>query len=67
MTENELKEYAENFKIENGVPNIFSTSCVHQVSTGVSTSARNAVGGISWIDYYRAFTNPGLEVFRCAA
>lgn len=67
MTDNELIEYAENFKTENGTPNIFTTSCLHRVSTGVNTSARNAVGGISWMDYYRAFTNPGQEVFRCTA
>lgn len=67
MTEKELKEYAENFKEGIATPNIFTTSCVHHVSTGVNTSARHAVGGISWMDYYRAFTNPGQEVFRCAA
>ncbi len=67
MTENELKEYAETFRSENGTPNIFTTSCVHHVSTGVNTSARHAQGDISWMEYYRAFTNPGEEVFRCAS
>ena len=36
-------------------------------STGVNTASRQAKGGIPWIDYYRAFTNPECEVFKCAA
>lgn len=68
MNKQELKEYAKSFcKEEEKMPQVRTLDKSAHSSTGVNTASRHAKGGISWIDYYRAFTNPEREVFRCAA
>lgn len=66
MTVSELKDYKQDFLRSYKQPKVITTSRQHPVSTGVNTSDRHALGGISWIQYYRAFTDPTIRVFKCA-
>lgn len=65
MNTQELNDYTQSFIKEEGSPKVLQLKRGSCYANAPKTSDRKPKGGISWIDYYRAFTDPTQTVFEC--
>lgn len=67
MTKAELTSYRENFVDKFEEPTILTVNKQDLFKNAEETGDRDAYGGISWIDYWRAVTRNHATILRCSS
>ena len=67
MTVAELSSYRTNFVQQFGEPDIVTVTQSGNVKNAEKTGDRDAHGGVSWIDYWRAVTQNYATTLHCSS
>jgi hypothetical protein len=67
MTTEELLSYRKNFIQNFETPTILSVTEGGDFKNAEKTGDRDAHGGVTWINYWRAITNNYTTIFRCSS
>ncbi len=66
MTENELKNYKQAFWAENAEPEVCKSSANQKWHNVPGSSGRHAWHGVTWIEYWRAFSETYSNKMTCS-